>query len=222
MFMHNKLIILTLLFALTGTGLGVLIEVPSIEDVFLDLEDEQLYNTDVLKCGYYDGENATDPNVSLVQFNISELTVTDDDLALLLLKANFVDKTAENLSDVYAGIAILPVSSDWTEESDINSLILNLKPSLDKVSETLDFGQMGIGLDNGDKIFAFDVSQNIREAEGDRISFMLIAFGNNTDYFVDFDSREAGDGPYLLKISYPSMVAAIPDEGLPVGSIIGI
>lgn len=218
MYMQNKLIILALLFVMTGTGMGALAEVPATEDIYIDLEKEQLYNSDMLKCGYYDddGDNSTDPNVSLVQFDISGLNVGEDDLALLLLKANSVEKRAENLSDIYAGIALLPVASNWTEKSDINSLVSNLKPSLDGVKETPDFARMGIGLDNGDNIFAFDVSQNIREAEGDEISFLLIAFGKNMDYFVDFASRETGDGPYLLILSYPSMVSVIPGDGLPM------
>jgi len=52
---------------------------------------------------------------------------------------------------------------------------------------------------DGDKIFAFDVSKKLIDAEkkGNKISFLLEAISNSSSE-IDFLSRESGQGPYLM------------------------
>jgi len=69
----------------------------------------------------------------------------------------------------------------------------------------LDFSWLGMNL-GGDEVFAFDVSDHLKAAEGGRISFLLMAFGD-VDYRVSFKSRETGEGPSLLIAPYPSAPA---------------
>jgi hypothetical protein len=68
--------------------------------------------------------------------------------------------------------------------------------------DELDLGQFGINF-GGDEVFAFDVSDQIKAAEDGRVSFLLMAMGDN-DYRVSFKSRETGEGPSLLIVPYPS------------------
>ena len=70
----------------------------------------------------------------------------------------------------------------------------------------LDLGQFGMNF-GGDEVFAFDVSDQIKPAEGEKVSFLLMAMGDN-DYRVSFKSRETGEGPCLLIVPYPSSASA--------------
>jgi len=72
--------------------------------------------------------------------------------------------------------------------------------------DEFDLGQFGVNF-GGDEIFAFDVSERLKTAEGGRVSFLLMAMGD-TDCRVSFKSRETGEGPSLLIVPYPSSAPA--------------
>jgi hypothetical protein len=64
---------------------------------------------------------------------------------------------------------------------------------------------------DGDGIFAFDVSQKLRDAaeEGDKISFLLEAISNSSAE-ISFLPRESGQGPCLMIMPYPETL--LPDR----------
>ncbi len=206
--MNNRLIFLTVLaLMIVGTALCELSEVtkiPASQDVYFGMDKEGVYNTDTLRCEV----DVADINgsmksrysgVPMIQFNISGLKMTENDIGILVLKAASIKKQGNES----AMIAAMPVSSDWSENSSYLDLIFNLKPILDIV-ERNDITKMDISTD-GDNIVAFDVSKKLLDAKanGGLISFMLMAV-SNSNYSVDFNSRETGEGPYLIVMPYPS------------------
>jgi hypothetical protein len=66
---------------------------------------------------------------------------------------------------------------------------------------------------DGDRIFAFDVSKKLMDAQkkGNKISFLLEAISNSSSE-IDFLSRESGQGPYLMIMPYPT--ASLPAQTL--------
>ncbi|HWQ20603.1 MAG TPA: hypothetical protein VN455_12545 [Methanotrichaceae archaeon] len=104
-----------------------------------------------------------------------------------------------------AGLVAVPISSTWSEFSGTNGLLMSLLPSIESLlSHGINLHQVGICLsEEGTR--SFDVTRDVKEAKarGDsRISFLLGAFSNG-EYKAEFKSRETGQGPYLLIISYP-------------------
>lgn len=206
--MRNRLIFLSVLaLMIAGTAfceLSEITKIPASQDVYFGMDKEGVYNTDTLKCEVI----VTDSNgsrmssysgVPMMQFNISGLKITENDIGILVLKASSIIKQGNESSM----IALMPVGSDWSEHSSYLNLVFNLKPIIDIV-ERNDITKMGVSTD-GDKIVAFDVSKKLLDAKanGDRASFLLMAISNST-YSVDFKSRETSEGPYLIVMSYPS------------------
>jgi hypothetical protein len=72
--------------------------------------------------------------------------------------------------------------------------------------DDLDLSQLGMNFGVGE-VFVFDISEHLKAAEDDKVSFLLMAMGD-TDYKVSFKSRETGEGPSLLITPYPSAPAA--------------
>lgn len=209
--MSKRLIILSLLaITLVGNALGEFAQIPASKDVYFGLgtENEQVYNqTNPLICAV----NVTDingtkvssyPGVPLIQFDISNLNVTDDDIAILVLKAASIKKSGSDS----ALIALLSIGSEWDEESDYTTLLVNILPAWNIVKKN-DLTQMGSDSD-GDRVFAFDVSNKLMDAKarGNSISFLLEAISNSS-YEADFFSKESGQGPYLIVMPYPESKA---------------
>ena len=176
--------------------------VQAVEDITMDMENMDVLNTGTLTCevdaSYY-GEDET-LSVSMVQFDISDVRVGDNDVCVLLLKATSVEK---RVSSETAQIGLSVMSSEWTEDSSLLDLA-NAFTSGPSTSIALQASDL-----DTDSIFAFDVSNRVKEvsAADDLISFNLIATGN-TDYRVDFKSRETGEGPCLLVMPYPLPITA--------------
>ncbi len=207
--MCNKLIFLSVLALIfIGTAICELSEVtkiPASQDVYFNMDDETAYsNADILRCE----ETVTNINgtkminysgVSMIQFDISGLNMTDNDIGILVLKAASIKKQ----SNESALVAMMPVGSDWNEESDFAEFVMNFLP-ISRMLKKNDISQMGVSTD-GDRIFAFDVSNRLQDAKakGNLISFLLMAISNST-YRVDFMSRESGEGPYLIVMPYPA------------------
>ena len=205
--MHNKLILITFLaLMLVGSALSATTEIPASQDVYISLgtSDEKVFNqTDRLLCEV----NVTDingtktssyPGVPMMQFDISGLNITDEDIGILVLKAASMEKKGDDA----ALVELLTISSEWNEESDYTTLLVNILPAWNIIKKN-DLSLMSPNTD-GDLIFAFDVSKKLLEAKAssDRISFLLQVASNNS-YKFDFLSRETGQGPYLLVMPYP-------------------
>lgn len=180
---------------------------PAVADVYVNLTEEMVYNEAQLVSQYLMGDQPGGedfPGVVMVQFDLSGLSVGDDDVAVLVLKAESVEKVGDEM----AGIFIAPVTSEWSESSSVTALALNMLALIFMISsgEDIDFRQVGMNF-GGDRIYAFDVSEHVKGAEGGKISFLLMAVGD-TDYKVVFKSRETGEGPSLLIGPYPAAPAA--------------
>ncbi len=184
-----------------------MIVLPAVEDLYANVEKEKVYNDDHLVCEYLTGwedEDDSYPEVVMVQFDISDLEMEEDDVGVLVLKAESMEKVGEGA----VGIILMPMTSEWSENSSVSALELNILSAILMMAngDELDFGQFGMNF-GGDEVFAFDVSEHLKAAEGGRVSFILIA-GGDTDYRVSFKSRETGEGPSLLITPYPSAPAA--------------
>lgn len=181
--------------------------VHAVEDVYVDLTEENVYNDDHLVCEYLMGGRYGDdefPGMVMVQFDISDLEIQEDDVGVLVLKAELIEKVGDEM----AGIFLMPITSEWSENSSVTALELNMLSIVVMMSngDELDFSQFGMNFGD-DEIFAFDVSEHLTAGDGGRISFLLMAVGD-TDYKVSFKSRETGKGPNLLTVPYPSAPAA--------------
>lgn len=217
--MYNRLIFLAAIaIMLIGAASSEMIKIPASQDIFFDLGNEQVFNnTDILRCEVdYTGANTSEDGkytgVPMIQFDISNLNMTDSDIGILVLKATSV----ENQGNDSAMLAMLPVSSEWNEQSEFVEFLMNFLPIWNVVKNN-DLSQMGISTDN-DSIFAFDVSKKLTDAKakGDRISFLLLAISNSS-YKVDFMSRETGQGPYLIVMPYPADETMTAAEVLSAG-----
>lgn len=203
----KMLIILSLLaLILVGNSMGQLAQIPASKDVYIGLgtENQRVYNqSDLLICAV----NVTDingskvstyPGAPLIQFDISNINVTREDIAILVLKAASIKKSGSDS----ALVALLSIGSEWDEESDYTTLLVNILPAWNIVKKN-DLTQMGSDSD-GDLILAFDVSKKLMDAKatGNSMSFLLEAISNSS-YEADFLSRESGQGPYLIVMPYP-------------------
>jgi hypothetical protein len=216
--MYSRLIFLAAIaMIVVGAASSEMVRVPASQDIFFNLGSEQVFNkTDILRCEVdYTGANASEDGrytgVPMIQFDISSLDMNEGDIGILVLKATSI----ENQGNDSAMLAMLPVSSEWNEQSEFVEFLMNFLPIWNVVKNN-DLSQMGIGTDN-DSIFAFDVSKELTDAKakGGRISFLLLAISNSS-YKVDFMSRETGQGPYLIVMPYPAEEMT-PAEVMPVG-----
>ncbi len=180
---------------------------PAVEDIYLDATEEMVYNDDHLVCEYVKGygyEKDEFPGMVMVQFNITDLNMKEDDVAVLVLKAESMEK----VGDENVGLVLMPITSEWSENSSLTTLGLNMLSIIAMMSDGDDLDFSGLGMSfGGDEIFAFDVSEHLKATEDDRISFLLMVAGD-TDYKVSFKSRETGEGPALLIMPYPTVPAA--------------
>ncbi|VVB72307.1 Uncharacterised protein [uncultured archaeon] len=208
--MHRRGIFLSLLaMMLVGQALCEVVLIPASQDVYMNFGtgNERVYNqTTILVCAI----NVTDingtriskyPGDAIIQFDISRLNITDDSVAVLVLKAASIKKQ----DDTPAMVSLLPIESLWNEQSDIDTFLINILPAWNIIKKN-DLTQISSSND-GDRIFAFDVSRTLKEAvvKGNSVSFLLQAIGNSS-YEVDFFSRESGQGPCLIIMPYPESI----------------
>jgi len=195
-------------------------EIPASQDVYVSLGtgNETVYNqSDTLLCATNvpDANNTTlnsYPGVPLIQFNLSGIDIADDDIAILVLKAASVRQM-----DRSGIVALVTIGSDWDEQSDITTFLVNILPARNLIVKN-DLSLMSINSD-GDDIYAFDVSQKLMQAKerGDKVSFLLEAIGNSTTE-IDFLSKESGQGPYLMIMPYPGQhISGYADQAIPAG-----
>src|SRR5690606_30651537 len=202
---NRRGIILMLLAAVIAVcGQCQATEIPASQDVYVSLGtgNETVYNqSDTLLCATNvpDANNTTlnsYPGVPLIQFNLSGIDIADDDIAILVLKAASVRQM-----DRSGIVALVTIGSDWDEQSDITTFLVNILPARNLIVKN-DLTLMSTNSD-GDDIYAFDVSQKLMQAKerGDKVSFLLEAIGNSTTE-IDFLSKESGQGPYLMIMPY--------------------
>ncbi|MGA9099097.1 MAG: hypothetical protein WB392_09230, partial [Methanotrichaceae archaeon] len=146
--MNNRLIFLTVLaLMIVGTAfceLSEITKIPASQDVYFGMDKEGVYNTDTLRCevNVIDGNGSkvsSYSGVPMIQFNISSIKMTENDIGILVLKAASIKKQGNES----AMIAVMPVDSDWSENSSYLNLVFNLRPILNIV-ERNDITKMGI------------------------------------------------------------------------------
>jgi hypothetical protein len=193
---------------LIGVTFGQMIEIPASHDLYVDMQNNKVYNSDELKCetnSSASGMTASDANMKefggwpMIQFDISNNNISENDIVILAVKASAIHSTGQP-----GQIAMLPLESNWNEKSSFVDVFFNLRPFLE-LADDFDTSKMSLNTED-DMIFAFDVSKKLIDAKSKgqcNISFALMAVTNNS-YEVDFMSRETGMGPYLIILSYPA------------------
>ena len=186
------------------------------QDVYISMGENRVsvYNqTEMLLCavnvtGYNETKMISYPGAPVVQFDISSLNITDNDVAVLVLKAASMQKQKDPIM-----VALMSIGSDWDERSDYTTFLVNILPAWNIIKKN-DATAMSSNTD-GDSIFAFDVSQKLRDAraEGDKISFLLETISNSSSEIL-FLSRESGQGPCLVIMPYP---VSTPDLAMQPG-----
>lgn len=210
--MRNRLIFLTVLaLMIAGTAfceLSEMTKIPASQDVSITFGNESgVYNTDTLICDVSKPDINSSKNISfsvpMIQFNISGINMTENDIGILVLKIESM-KSFGNDSPM---IAVMPVESGWNENTSYHNLYFRLEPAFNIV-ESFDITKLGVSTDH-DNTVVFDVSRKLLEAKanGGKVSFLLMAISNST-YSVDFKSRETGEGPYLIVMPYPTEARA--------------
>ena len=189
---------------------GEVTVIPASEDVYISMGEDSLsvFNqSDYLLCGIdvmesnQTGNNLTReisyPGAPAIQFNISNINFSQDDMAVLLMRAGSISRGSDPVM-----VALLTISSDWDESSDYTTFLVNILTAWDTVKKN-DATAYSSNTD-GDAVFAFDVSRKLQDAamQGDRISFLLQAFSNSSAE-ISFGSRESKMGPYLVIMPYP-------------------
>jgi len=208
--MDNRIVLLLLaaIFMLNCSAFGDVRTIPALQDLYIDLGENwiSVYNqSDILLCAVNVSEQNGSKNISypgcpVIQFDVSDLNVTDDDAAILLLRAKSILTQGDPLMVVLASIG-----SDWDESSDYTTFLVNILPAW-KIIKSNDATAMSSNTD-GDSIFAFDVSKKIKDAKGtkaggDKVSFLLEANCNSSAEISIFP-RESGMGPCLVTMPYP-------------------
>lgn len=170
-------------------------------------------NTSILKCEMQTGENESNLTASIIQFNISGLNISDTDIGILVLKVANVTKSS-NATNL---IVLMPMGSNWDENSGYLGLIANMEPILSLIQKK-DISQMEVGTNDGQ---VFDVSKILKEAKprGDKVSFLLMAFSDK-NYRVEFRSTNSDAKPCLLVMPYPSVEDLKTNNILPVSTVI--
>ena len=217
--LRRGIIILLLATLLAGNALcnaeSNVTTITASEDVYISMGENRVsvYNqTEMLLCAVDVTGNRTEmvryPGAPVIQFDISGLNLTDNDVAILVLKAASMQKQKDPVM-----VALMSIGSDWDESSDYTTFLVNILPAWNIVKKN-DATAMSSNTD-GDSVFAFDVSQKLRDAreKGDKISFLLEAISNSSAE-ISFLPRESGQGPCLMIMPYPVStpdVTMLPD-----------
>ena len=202
--LKRGIMFLLLAAMLAGEGLADVTEIQASQDVYISMGENRVsvYNqTDFLLCAVdvpvgNDSGMTSYPGAPVIQFDISGLNITGDDVAVLVLKAASMQAQGDPVM-----VALMTIGSDWDESSDYITFLVNILPAWNLVKKN-DASAMSSNTD-GDSIFAFDVSKKLLDArEGGKISFLLEAISNSSSEII-FLSRESGEGPHLLIMPYP-------------------
>ena len=189
---------------LAGPALGGVAVIPASQDVYISMGGDRVsvYNqTDYLLCAVdVAEENGTSvytyPGEPVIQFDISGVNISEDDVVVLVLKAEAMQASEDPVM-----VVLLTVGSEWDEASDFTTFLVNINSARNKLNKN-DLTIMSSDVD-GDLIFAFDVSEKLLDARKEgKISFLLQPKSNSSSE-ITFLSRESGQGPALLIMPYP-------------------
>lgn len=189
---------------LAGPALGGVAVIPASQDVYISMGGDRVsvYNqTDYLLCAVdVAEENGTSvytyPGEPVIQFDISGVNISEDDVVVLVLKAEAMQASEDPVM-----VVLLTVGSEWDEASDFTTFLVNINSARNKLNKN-DLTIMSSNVD-GDLIFAFDVSEKLLDARKEgKISFLLQPKSNSSSE-ITFLSRESGEGPALLIMPYP-------------------
>jgi hypothetical protein len=199
--------LLLLAALLAGNALGDVTTIPASQDVYISMGENRVsvFNqTETLLCAVdvkddKQTEMTSYPGAPVIQFDLSGLNITDNDVAILALKAASMQTQGDGVM-----VALMSIGSDWNESSDYTTFLVNILPAWNIIKKN-DATAMSSNTD-GDSIFAFDVSQKLRNAieDGDKISFLLEAISNSSAE-ISFLPRESGQGPCLMVMPYPAL-----------------
>jgi hypothetical protein len=197
--MHKTpiLLILLVLVGVTSTGFGDTAKIPASKAIYIDMKTLQVQNnTSILKCNMQTGENASNITASIIQFNTSGLNISNTDIGILVLKVANVTKSS-NATNL---VVLMPMGSNWDENSGYLSFIANMEPILNLIQKN-DISQMEVSTNDGQ---VFDVSKILKDAKtkGDKVSFLLMTFSDK-NYSVEFKSINSDARPCLLVMPYP-------------------
>jgi len=207
------LLLLAAMLAGQALGDGGVTVVPASQDVYVSMGGSRVsvYNqTDYLLCAVdVSEENGTEivsyPGEPVIQFDISDVNISEEDVAVLVLKAE-----AMQASEDPVAVAMTAIGSDWDEASDYTTFLVNILPARNKLIRN-DYTILS-GNTDGDLIFAFDVSRKLLDARDEgTISFLLQAASNSSSE-ITFLSRESGQGPALLIMPYPATCEGLAAE----------
>lgn len=203
-------LLLAAVFMLSCSAFGDVKTIPALQDLYISMGENRVsvYNqSDILLCSVNVSEqngskNIDYPGCPVIQFDISEMNVTENDAVVLLLKAKSILTEGDPVL-----VGLITIGSDWDESSDYTTFLVNILPAR-KIIKSNDATAMSSNTD-GDSIFAFDVSKKIKDAKGakaggDKISFLLEADCNSSAE-ISFLPRESGMGPCLIVMPYPGM-----------------
>jgi hypothetical protein len=206
--LRRGLILLLLASILAGNALGDaegnVTSIPASQDVYISMGENRVsvYNqSETLLCAVHVTGNRTEminyPGAPVIQFDISGLNITDNDVAVLVLKATSMQTEGDSVM-----VALMSIGSDWDENSDYTTFLVNILPTWNIIKKN-DATAMSSNTD-GDSIFAFDVSQKLKgaKAKGGKISFLLEAISSSNAQ-ISFQPRESGEGPCLVIMPYP-------------------
>jgi hypothetical protein len=212
--MHKTpiLLLLLVLIGMTSTGLGDTTKIPASKAICVDMKNLEVQNnTSILKFEAQTGENASDVSASVIQFDISRLNISDTDIGILVLKVANVTKSS-NATNL---VVLMPMGSNWDENSGYLSFIANLEPILSMIQKN-DISQMEVSTNDGQ---VFDVSQILKVAKtkGDKVSFLLMAFSDK-NYRVEFKSTNSDSKPCLLIMPYPFEESPKTNNVVPVSA----
>ena len=213
--MHKTpiLLVLMVLVGVTITGFGDTAKIPASKAICIDMKTLDVQNnTSILKFEVQTGENASDVSASIIQFNISRLNISDADIGILVLKVANLTKSS-NATNL---VVLMPMGSNWDENSGYLSFIANIEPILNLIQKN-DISQMEVSTNDGQ---VFDVTKILREAKtkGDKVSFLMMAFSDK-NYSIEFKSTNSDAKPCLLVMPYPSRENLKTNNALPVSTL---
>lgn len=198
----------------TSTGFGDATKIPASKAICIDVKTLEVQNnTTILKFEVQNGESESNVSASIIQFNISSLNISENDIGILALRVANVTRSS-NATNL---VVLMPMGSDWDENSDYLGLIANMEPIL-SVIQKKDMSQMEVSTNDGQ---VFDVSKILKEArtKGDKVSFLLIAFSDK-NYSVEFKSINSDAEPCLLVMPYPFKENLRANSASPISTLI--
>ena len=223
----TAILILAAVLVLAGEVLGNaqndVTYIPASQDVYLSMGTDRVtvFNqSDILLCAVNVSEtngtlDISDPGCPVIQFDISGQNITDDDMAVMLLKAKSVLTQGDPVM-----VVMMSIGSDWDESSDYTTFLVNILPAWKIINEK-DATAMNSNTD-GDLVFAFDISKKLSDAlaKGEKVSFLLQANSNSSSE-ISFFSRESGEGPCLVIMPYPRPLENLSQDETLNGTVNG-